>query len=101
LKLDIEKQDRHSYKINAQKASLTALAIHWETNGTIGSNDKDEIIFMVTNATFDDWRPLLYSIPRNLVEPRTKTVPIHRRASFGDEFILEDLRRNEFDVIEL
>jgi len=101
LKLDIEKQDRHSYKINAQKASLTALAIHWETNGTIGSNDKDEIIFMVTNATFDDWRPLLYLIPRNLVEPRTKTVPIHRRASFGDEFILEDLRRNEFDVIEL
>lgn len=101
LKLDIEKQDRHSYKINAQKASLTALAIDWEANGAISSNDKDEIVFMVTNATFNDWRPLLYIIPRGAVAARLKTVPIHQRASFGDEFIVEDLRRNEFDVIEL
>jgi hypothetical protein len=99
--LDIEKQDRHSYKINAQKASLTALAIDWEANGAISSNDKDEIVFMVTNATFNDWRPLLYIIPRGAVAARLKTVPIHQRASFGDEFIVEDLRRNEFDVIEL
>lgn len=101
LKLDIHNKDRHSYKINAQKASLTSLAIDWEANGDINSDNKDEIIFMVTNAAFDDWRPLLYLIPRSLVEPRIKTVPIHRRASFGDEFIVEDLRRDEFDVIEL
>jgi hypothetical protein len=56
---------------------------------------------MVTNATFDDWRPLLYIIPRSLVETRLKVVPIHKRASFGDEFIVEDLRRSEFDLIEL
>jgi len=56
---------------------------------------------MVTNATFDDWRPLLYIIPRDLVASRLKVVPIHKRASFGDEFIVEDLKRGEFDVIEL
>jgi hypothetical protein len=101
LRLDIQNKDRHSFKINAQKASLTSLAIDWEASGVISSDNKDEIIFMVTNASFDDWRPLLYIIPRSLVELRIKTVPIHKRASFGDEFILEDLRRPEFDVIEL
>jgi hypothetical protein len=101
LKLDIQNHDRHSYKINAQRASLTSLAIDWETSGAISSDIKAEIVFMVTNATFDDWRPLLYIIPRNLVETRLKAVPIHKRASFGDEFIVEDLRRDEFDVIEL
>src|SRR6266850_3807430 len=86
LRLDIQNKDRHSYKISAQKASLSSLAIDWEANGEITSDIKDEIIFMVTNATFDDWRPLLYLIPRSLVEPRIKMVPIHKRASFGDEF---------------
>lgn len=101
LRLDIEKQDRHSYKINAQKASLTSLAISWEAKGEITSNQKDEIIFMITNGTFDDWRPLIYIVPRNLVAARLKDVPIHQRASFGDEFIIEDLKRFEFDLIEL
>jgi hypothetical protein len=101
LALDIRNKDRHSYKINAQKASLTSLAIAWEASNEITSDQKDEVVFMVTNATFDDWRPLLYIIPRNLVETRLQNVPIHRRASFGDEFIVEDLQRNEFDVIEL
>jgi hypothetical protein len=101
LRLDIQNKDRHSYKITAQKASLTSLAIDWEASGLINSDNKDEIIFMLTNATFDDWRPLLYIIPRNLVAARLKVVPIHKRASFGDEFIVEDLQRDEFDVIEM
>src|SRR4028119_1425865 len=70
LKLDIEKNDRHSFKINAQKASLTKLAIDWERAGEIAKDDKDEIIFMVNNAAFSDWRPLLYIIPRVLVASR-------------------------------
>jgi hypothetical protein len=101
LKLDIQKQDRHSYKINAQKASLTSLAIDWEAHNEITTEQKDEIVFMVANATFEDWRPLIYIIPRSLVETRLKTVPIHQRASFGDEYIVEDLHRHEFDLIEL
>ena len=100
LKLDIQNKDRHSYKINAQKASLTSLAIGWETSGAITGDQKNEIVFMVDNATFDDWRPLLYIIPRNLVAARSKLVPIEKRASFGDEFIVEDLQRVEFDIIE-
>jgi hypothetical protein len=101
LKSEVQNKERHSYKINAQKASLTSLAIDWEGNGVISPDNKDEIVFMIMNATFDDWRPLLYIIPRALVESRLKMVPIHKRASFGDEFIVEDLRRDEFDVIEL
>lgn len=78
LKLDIKNKDRHSQKINAQKASLTSLAIIWELAGEIKVDDKDEIIYMVANASFDDWRPLLYVIPRSLVESRLKVVPIDK-----------------------
>ena len=101
LKADIENKDRHSYKIIAQKASLTKLAIDWEQAGHITRSDKDEIVFMVNNASFDDWRPLLYLIPRSLVAKRLRTVPIQQRASYGMEFIIENLQPTEFDVIEL
>lgn len=101
LKLDVQNNDRHSAKINAQKASLTALAIAWEANGEVSHDQKEEILFMITNASFGDWRPLIYIIPRQPVESRMKVVPIHQRASFGDEFIIEDLKRPEFDLIEL
>jgi hypothetical protein len=46
------------------------------------------------------WRPLVYVIPRNLVEARLKPVHLKQRASFGLEFLVEDLKRNEFDIIE-
>lgn len=101
LKKEIEEKDRHSYKINEQKASLTNLAIKWESVGEIRKDEKDEIVFMVNNASFDDWRPLIYVIPRLPVEHRLKLVPIDRRASFGIEYIIDDLERTEFDVIEI
>jgi hypothetical protein len=100
LKVDIRSNDRHSPKISAQKASLTSLAIIWEQAGQISVDDKDEIIYMVANASFDNWRPLLYVIPRSPVESRLKVVPIHKRASYGAEYILEDLKREEFDILE-
>lgn len=101
LKLDVQNKDRHSSKINAQKASLTALAIHWEKTSEISSDENEEIVFMVNNASFDDWRPLLYVVPSHLVKDRLKTVPIDKRASYGVEYIIEDLQRYEFDIIEL
>jgi len=101
LSLDVTNKDRHSLKISAQKASLTKLAINWERNGEITSDEKAEIIFMVDNAAFDDWRPLLYVIPRSLVSSRIKIVPIHLRASYGVEYIVEDLKRTEFEILEI
>lgn len=101
LKYDVQNQDRHSHKINEQKASLKQLAIDWEISGEVTNDDKEEIIFMLDTASFDYWRPLLYIIPTHLIKPRIKDVPIARRASLGAEYIIEDLKNNEFDIIEL
>lgn len=101
LKLAVQKKDQHCYKINEQKVSLKNLAIAWEASGEITAEDKEEIIYRVDNASFDDWRPLLYVIPRTLVDARLQHVPPNKRASFGPEFIIPDLQRGEFDIIEL
>jgi len=100
LKRDIAGRDVHSAKIGSQKASLQALAIQWEAGGEISPENKKEIIFMVTTAAIEYWRPLLYVIPRALVQNRMQLVPIEKRASFGIEYTINDLKRNEFDIVE-
>ncbi len=57
---------------------------------------------MVENATNNEWKPLIYLIPRAIIDSsRLKVVPPAKRASFGIEYIIEDLKRDEFDLIEL
>ena len=97
---DIESKDKHSLKISEQKASLTQLAIEWAEKGDIDTDKRDEITYMIEVADFEYWRLLIYVIPRASVEARMKLVPIQNRAGFGDEYIIEDLRRHEFDMIE-
>jgi hypothetical protein len=96
----VQRQDFHNAKIVAQKASLVSRAIEWEKNGDISSNEKDEIIYMVNNSPFQMWRPLLYVIPFEPVRARLQLVPINQRAGFGNEYIIPDLQRSEFDIIE-
>jgi hypothetical protein len=100
LQRDVQGRDSHSAKITAQKASFTRLAIEWAQRSELSSDAKDEIIYMVNTASFDLWRPLLYVIPRAPVESRLQLVPIDKRAGFGNEYIIPDLKRTEFDVIE-
>ena len=101
LRSAVQRRDRHCYKINEQKVVLKNLAIRWEGKALITSDQRDEIIYLVDNATFEDWRPLLYAIPRQSVAGRLISVPVHQRASLGMEFIIPDLRRSEFDILEL
>lgn len=101
LKRDIEGRDMHSAKIAAQKASFIKLAIEWESKGEISVSDRDDIVYMVNNAGFDHWRPLIYVIPRAPVESRLQIVPAHLRAGFGPEYIIPDLARSEFDLVEV
>ncbi|MBV9864110.1 MAG: hypothetical protein JO316_02050 [Abitibacteriaceae bacterium] len=100
IKRDVESQDQHSARINGQKASLNSLAVKWEAAGDITTDEKDEIIYIVNNASFHQWRPLMYVIPRAPVAARMKLVPPHSRAGLSEEYIIEDLKRPEFDIIE-
>jgi hypothetical protein len=101
LREDVHRSDTHSAKINQQKASLGGLAVDWHKNGKISDTERDEIVYMVQNAPFDMWRPLLYVIPVEPVKLRMKLVDISKRAGFGEEYIIEDLKRSEFDLVEL
>jgi hypothetical protein len=102
IKRDVTNQDRHSAKINGQKATLSSLAVKWEQAGEITTVQKDDIIYLINSADFLLWRPLLYVIPRTAhIEARLQHVPMAQRAGVGPEFIIPDLARDEFDIIEL
>ncbi|MCZ2498126.1 hypothetical protein GN316_15280 [Xylophilus sp. Kf1] len=95
------KGDRHAPKIREQKLSLTTLAAEWLRMGEIDERQSQEIVYMVNNAEAADWGPLLYVIPRIAVADRLKPVAIENRASFAMEYIVPDLQRSEFNIIEV
>lgn len=101
LQADVQKSDRHSAKINEQKLSFAKLAADWKADGRLSASDAEEIVYMADNADFQLWRPLLYVIPREKVITRLQDVPIARCASLGREFIIPDLKRDEFDIVEV
>jgi hypothetical protein len=102
LKADILGRDTHSEKIAQQRASLLRLATTWAEDGQLRPTDKDEIVFKVQTADFQDWKPLIYLIPRDLVRDRLQLVHIAQRAAAEvNEYIIPDLHSSEFEVIEL
>jgi len=102
LKKAVDSTDRNNTKIKEQMSGLAALAVKWEKAREISTIDKDDIIYMVTEpAYFKHWRPLLYLNPRAPVESRLIPVSAAKCASLGKEYIISDLRRDEFELIEL
>jgi hypothetical protein len=101
LQRDVMGKDKHSAKINAQKASFVARAIESFDRGDITEDEKEEIIYMVNDAPFEYWRPLLYVASTELIKHKLTLVPINQRAGFGNEYIAKDLTRYEFDIVEL
>ena len=103
LTKDVDTGDLHSAKITSQRLTLKKLANDWAEAGEITEEKQEEIIYMVDYAPLREWRPLLYLIPRVLVAERLELVPIKKRASFSGEkeYIIRDLRRSEFEIVEL
>jgi hypothetical protein len=101
LKEAVDSEDNHCPKIIEQKINLLKLAVEWEKKGQITTSHKQEIAFMLEKYGFSFWRPVLFIIPRNIIDSaRIEEVPAEKRASFGKEFIIKDLKANEFDLIE-
>ncbi len=94
-------KDRHNEKIASVKNSILRLASEWQERGEITASDEAEIAYILRESQFDDWRPMIYVIRRDLVEPRLREVPITERAGRCIEYIIEDLRREEFDMLEI
>jgi hypothetical protein len=75
------------------------MAVKWRTDGKINVDAEQEIVLLVDRADIRQWRPLIYVIQRDKVAERLRRVPLADRASLEMEYILEDLRPEEFDVI--
>jgi hypothetical protein len=101
LRRDVDRKDRHSAKITEQKASFALLAKSWLDAQELSQSDFDDLLFMIQNSEMEHWRPLIYVIPRATVADRLVTVPLARRAGLGDEYIIKDLKRDEFEIMEL
>jgi len=97
----VRNSDGHASKILEQKKVLMALATEWCSLGQLSESDRDEIIAVVTMAPFQEWRPLLLIIPHAGVADRVQRVPRGKRAGSEPEYILPDLKRHEFDIVEL
>jgi len=100
LKEAVDSEDEGNLKIIQQKNSLKSLAIDWETAGQITTAEKEEIILSIDKGYFKQWHPLIYVIPRALVDSRLIHVSRPSRASLGMEFQIHDLKGSEFDVIQ-
>ena len=96
-----KKGEKHCSKIGEIRTSLKALAVDWHKKGEINDDDKEELILLADEKDPMFWRPLIYVMPRDIVKAKLKPVKLSARASFGSEFVIEDLKRTEFDIIEI
>jgi hypothetical protein len=96
---DSRQPDWHDPSIASWKLNRKSLAAQWKANAHIDHRAEQGIIFLLDRAEIVQWRPLIYIIHREKVAPRLIPLDLSRRASLEMEYIIEDLRPDEFDVI--
>jgi hypothetical protein len=103
LKTDCENEERNSSLIRQYRKTFTRLAAVWLASGEITQEISDEIVTTVRAPSWRIWRPVLYIIPRQVLDTSSRVVPVEarNRSGYGPEWRIFDLMPNEFDVIEL
>lgn len=94
------KADKANANIAKWRATLSSLAQKWYEANEISESDRDEIVAIVANASWNDWRPLIYVVPFHRVAGRVRAVGFAHRASKEPEYIVEDLSDSDFEMIE-
>ncbi|MDM0051402.1 hypothetical protein [Variovorax sp. J22R115] len=99
---DVDGEDTHSFLIKGYKKKFRILSAQWLANGAINQQQKDDIVATVESKSWKIWRPVLFTIAKDLIDPaRIKSVNHKNRAAYGPELQIVDLLPNEFDVIEI
>jgi hypothetical protein len=102
LAAEAVRSDRHGARIALNKAGLRRGAVAKLAAGVITSEQQSEILQIVDLAEAALFRPLLYVIPAAAVETKIRPVPLADKAHpLSEEYIIDTLRRAEFDIIEL
>lgn len=101
LARDVARGDQHSAKICTNRLGILRGAGARKKAGRITTEQYTDIVGIVDLARVSDFRPLLYVIPHHGVRRAVKEVPICKRAHpLAIEYLIEDLARDRFDVIE-
>lgn len=101
LKSDVETFDCHSSKVNENKAGLKRGAMIAWKDQVITDDELSIIQDTIDSAVITDFKPLLYIIPKSLVQPKVELVPVKERANpLSVEYRIRDLKLNEFEILE-
>lgn len=101
LYAECKTEDGHSPIIKGYKKTFRRLAKAWAADKSITVDERDEILATVNSSSWRIWRPLLYVIPRAVIDPsRISAVTRPDRAAYGPELRIVDLLPQEFDIIE-
>lgn len=99
---DVRRGDSHSSKIKDNMTGILRGAAVKRAAGIISEEDQRDIVSMVDRAGGRDFRPLLYVIPYERVRGIVKPAPVAERAHpLSREYVIDALRRTDFDVLEL
>jgi hypothetical protein len=102
LSCEISGPDGHGALIRETKAGLKKGAEIKYSTGIINELQRNEILTIVEKASLQEFKPLLYAIPYSKVKHILKEVPIGDRASpTSDEYIIESLSEDCFDILDL
>lgn len=99
---DVKLGDRHSAKIAANKTGILRGVELRKNAGEITPKQASEIASIVDASEPNDFKPLIFVIPYDLVKDRLKDVPVDQRAHpLSVEYIIEQLPRECVDVIDI
>ena len=99
---EVSNEDRHSGHIKRYRTTFRRLATVWAADGSLTPAQAQDIKDLVAQQSYRIWRPLVYVVPRAPLEAvgRLHEVPVKDRAGHGPEFRIQDLRTDEFDIME-
>lgn len=99
---EVRRRDRHSAKIQENRAGLLRGARTKHEEGVITADELREIEGIAAAAETANFRPLLYVIPFVAVSHLLREVPVPERAnSMSPEYIIEKPPTDLFDAIAL
>ena len=98
----IIRKDRHAQEIDNNKAGIRKGAEAKKKQGVITEKQYEEICVRVAVAENEDFYPVIYLINKKAVKNRLRVVEPKDAASDSSiEYIIEDLKRNEFEIIRV
>ena len=98
----IQKNDRHANEIKNNKAGILKGALAKLDERIINDDQFREIQARVAYAGNDEFYPVIYMINKRAVKKRLIVVNPEDKASDSSiEYIIKDLKRNEFDLIRI